>query len=234
MIVLALETATIEVGAALVGPDGVLAEWRQPCRRRHAETLHPAVGSVLAAAGLRLAEIDAVAVDVGPGLFTGLRVGLAAAKAFGFALSIPLVALRSTEVLAAGAAADPRAAGAAVVPVVDMRRGELAWELPGSALEIGPASQLAGRLVGLAGPVFVVGDGATRLAAAGGLPGVAIAGGDESLAAPSVAVLGAIGLARAEEGATVDAVSIEPCYLRAADARASFETRDRDPAVGGS
>jgi tRNA threonylcarbamoyladenosine biosynthesis protein TsaB len=232
VIVLALETATIEVGAALVGPDGVLAEWHQPCRRRHAETLHPAVGSVLAAAGVGLGELDAVAVDVGPGLFTGLRVGVAAAKAFGFALGIPLVAVRSTEVLAAAGAADPRAAGVAVVPVVDMRRGELAWELPGSALEIGPATQLADRLAGLAGPVFVVGDGAARLAAVGGLPGVVFAGGDESLAAPSVAVLGGIGLERAEQGATVDAVSIEPCYLRAADARASFETRDRDPAAG--
>ena len=233
MIVLALETATIEVGAALVGPDGVLAEWRQPCRRRHAETLHPAVGSVLAAAGVGPAELDAVAVDVGPGLFTGLRVGLAAAKAFGFALGIPLVAVRSTEVLRAAAAADPRAAGAVVVGVVDMRRGELAWELPGSVLEIGPATQLADRLVGLAGPVFVVGDGAARVAGVGGLPGVVIAG-DGSLAAPRVAVLGRIGLVRAEQGATVDAVSIEPCYLRAADARARFETRDRDPGTGPS
>jgi hypothetical protein len=114
-----------------------------------------------------------------------------------------------------------------------MRRGELAWELPGSVLEIGPATQLADRLVGLAGPVFVVGDGAARVAGVGGLPGVVIAG-DGSLAAPRVAVLGRIGLVRAEQGATVDAVSIEPCYLRAADARARFETRDRDPGTGPS
>ena len=49
-----------------------------------------------------------------------------------------------------------------------------------------------------------------------------------------VAVLGGIGLVRAENGATVDAISIEPCYLRPADPRASFETRDRDPAAGSS
>ena len=168
MIVLAIETATVEVGAALVSADGVLSESRSPCRRRHAEMLHPAVASVCTAAGVELAELDAVTVDVGPGLFTGLHVGVAAAKAFGFALGIPLVAVRSTEALRRGTRSDPRAAGRVVVPVVDMRRGELAWELPDGSLEIGPPSALAERLAALADDVLLVGDGARDGAALGG------------------------------------------------------------------
>ncbi|MGA9077323.1 MAG: tRNA (adenosine(37)-N6)-threonylcarbamoyltransferase complex dimerization subunit type 1 TsaB [Acidimicrobiales bacterium] len=227
MIVLALETATIEVGAALVGSDGVLAESHHPCRRRHAETLHPAVESVVAAAGIGFSEVDAVAVDVGPGLFTGLRVGIAAAKAFGFALGIPLVAVRSTEVLRRGASADPLRPPGVVVPVVDMRRGEVAWEFPGGGLEIGPVSRLQARLGELSGAVFIVGDAAGDLEAVlVNRDGLVCRFGGDDLAAPSVAVLGAIGVERVAKGATTDAVGIEPCYLRAADARANFVTRE--------
>jgi len=224
VIVLALETATIEVGAALVGSDGLLAESRHPCRRRHAETLHPAVESVLSAAGIGLGEVGAVAVDVGPGLFTGLRVGIAAAKAFGFALGVPLVAVRSTEVLRRGASADPLRPTGVVVPVVDMRRGEVAWEFPGGGLEIGPVSRLRARLCELSGAVLIVGDAAGDLAAV--LVDLSCRFGGDDLAAPSVAVLGAIGIERVAQGATTDAVGIEPCYLLAPDARANFVTRE--------
>lgn len=233
MIVLAIETATVEVGAALVSADGVLSESRSPCRRRHAEMLHPAVASVCTAAGVELAELDAVAVDVGPGLFTGLRVGVAAAKAFGFALGIPLVAVRSTEALRRGARSDPRASGRVVVPVVDMRRGELAWELPDGSLEIGPPSALVERLAALADDVLLVGDGARDAAALGDAGrGVGLSFGGDSLAAPPAAALGAIGVERVGAGATTDAVAIEPCYLRAADATANYETRRFDPPGG--
>jgi len=227
VIVLALETATIEVGAALVGSDGLLAESRHPCRRLHVETLHPAVESVVAAAGIGLGQVGAVAVDVGPGLFTGLRVGIAAAKAFGFALGVPLVAVRSTEVLRRGASADPARPTGVVVPVVDMRRGEVAWEFPGGGLEIGPVSLLRARLCELSGAVFLVGDAAGDLAAVlVDLDGLSCRFGGDDLAEPSVGVLGAIGIERVALGATTDAMSVKPCYLRAADARANFATRE--------
>jgi tRNA threonylcarbamoyladenosine biosynthesis protein TsaB len=234
VIVLALETATIEVGAALVSADGLLAESRTPCRRRHAETLHGAVASVLSAAGVGVGDVDAVAVDVGPGLYTGLRVGIAAAKAFGFALGIPLVAVRSTEVLCRGAGGDPAARDRAVVAVVDVRRGELAWEFPDGSLSIGAPAVLRARLADLGGRVLLVGDGAAQVAASPGEPqrGVALSYGGDALAAPSVATLGAIGVERLAAGATTDAVAITPCYLRAADARANWATRN-SPATEG-
>lgn len=226
MIVLAIETATIEVGAALVGDGGTLSVARARSRRRHAEELAPAVESVVKAAGVELAAVDAVAVDVGPGLFTGLRVGIAAAKAFGWALGVPLVAVRSTETLRRGADEATRPPGV-VVPVVDVRRGEFAWELPEGEPEIGPAAVFWRRIADLAGAVFVVGDGVPGVRASLGEAGrgAEVSFGDDALAAPSVAVLGAIGLERLVAGATTDAGRIEPCYLRAADVRANFETR---------
>jgi tRNA threonylcarbamoyladenosine biosynthesis protein TsaB len=233
VIVLAIETATIEVGAALVSAEGLVAESRTPCRRRHAETLHGAIASVLAAAGLGAGDLDAVAVDVGPGLFTGLRVGIAAAKAFGFALGVPLVAVRSTEVLCRGARSDPAAQDRAVVPVVDVRRGELAWEFPDGFLSLGAPATLRARLADLGGPVLLVGDGAWKVAADAGEEdlGLAVSFGGDTLAAPSVAVLGGIGAERFAAGATTDAVAITACYLRAADARANYATRSF-PAAG--
>ncbi|HVC25983.1 MAG TPA: tRNA (adenosine(37)-N6)-threonylcarbamoyltransferase complex dimerization subunit type 1 TsaB, partial [Acidimicrobiales bacterium] len=92
MIVLAIESATIEVGVALAGPQGLLATATARPGRRHVETLHPEMAAVCAASGMSLADVGAIVVDVGPGLFTGIRVGVAAAKALAFALSVPVVA----------------------------------------------------------------------------------------------------------------------------------------------
>ena len=125
MRLLALETATVEVGAAIVVDGEVRALAATRPGRRHAETLHPAVEAACALGGVALAELDALAVDVGPGLFTGLRVGIAAAKAYAFALGLPLVTCTSTDVLHHAT----RQVAGAVVAVVDMRRGELAFSL---------------------------------------------------------------------------------------------------------
>jgi tRNA threonylcarbamoyl adenosine modification protein YeaZ len=96
---LALETATVEVGAALVADGDLLAAVTARPGRRHVETLHPAVETACALAGVRLRELDAIAVDVGPGLFTGLRVGIAAAKGFALALGFVVAGAVLTEVV---------------------------------------------------------------------------------------------------------------------------------------
>jgi tRNA threonylcarbamoyladenosine biosynthesis protein TsaB len=129
MNLLAIETATDTVGAALVRHDGGATERVHVGGRQHAERLIPMIEEVCAAAGCPLDDVDAVAVDVGPGLFTGLRVGVATAKALAQARGLGIIGLGSLDVLADAAAGRALAAGLdrveMVVPVVDARRGEV-------------------------------------------------------------------------------------------------------------
>ena len=126
MTLLAIESATDTVGVALIRADGGSAERVHEGGRAHAELLAPAIEEVCAISGCTVADVDQLAVDIGPGLFTGLRVGVATAKALAQALGIGVLGVSSLDVLAAGAAERFRPGGAArVVSVVDARRGEV-------------------------------------------------------------------------------------------------------------
>lgn len=126
MLVLGIESASDQCGCALAAGAGILAEARLALPRRHAEALAPQMRFVCEQAGVALGDIDAVAVDHGPGLFTGLRAGLATAKATAAALGIGLVPVGSLEALAHAAAAVAQP-GETVLSVLDARRGEVFW-----------------------------------------------------------------------------------------------------------
>ena len=87
VLILGIETATERVSVAVGGHEGVIGLFEVTKGRRHVETLVPAIEFMLKQAGIDLDEISVVAVDVGPGLFTGMRVGLAVAKAIAQALA---------------------------------------------------------------------------------------------------------------------------------------------------
>ena len=128
MNVLAIETATDAVAVALLRDDGGAAERVHSGGREHAERLVPMIEEVCAAAGCPLSDVGVVAVDVGPGLFTGLRVGVATAKALAYARGVRLLGVSSLDILAGAAAGHALAAASRVetiVPVVDARRGEV-------------------------------------------------------------------------------------------------------------
>ena len=91
MLILGIDTATPQVGCAIGGHEGVLASFHAARGRRHAETLVPAIEFLCKQARIELSEIGAIAVDIGPGMFTGLRVGVATGKAMASALRIPMV-----------------------------------------------------------------------------------------------------------------------------------------------
>ncbi|TPW10710.1 MAG: peptidase M22 family protein, partial [Acidimicrobiaceae bacterium] len=121
MLILGIETATEQVSVAIGGHEGVLGMF-EVCRgRRHAETLTPAIEFVCRQAEIELAEISVIAVDVGPGLFTGMRVGLAAGKAFAQALRVPMIGMSSLDLLAFPLRHSVRTVAAAI----DARKGEL-------------------------------------------------------------------------------------------------------------
>ncbi|MGY1842539.1 tRNA (adenosine(37)-N6)-threonylcarbamoyltransferase complex dimerization subunit type 1 TsaB [Modestobacter sp. SYSU DS0875] len=126
MLVLALDTATptLVVGLARwsgegpgAGPAEVLAERAVASGNRHAELLTPAVREVLAEAGVTRADLDAVVTGLGPGPFTGLRVGIVTAAAFGDALGLPVHGVCSLDAVGEGARS----------VVTDARRKEVHW-----------------------------------------------------------------------------------------------------------
>ena len=105
--VVAIETATETVGVAVRTAAGVEAVFTLTGRRRHVETLTPALEHLLGQVGLAPGQLDVVAVDVGPGLFTGLRVGVAAAKGLAQSLGLGVIGMTSLEILTAAAARRP-------------------------------------------------------------------------------------------------------------------------------
>jgi tRNA threonylcarbamoyl adenosine modification protein YeaZ len=121
VLVLALDTATptLVAGLARWSADGaeVLAERAVPSGNRHAELLTPAVQGVLAGAGLAVGDLDAVVTGLGPGPFTGLRVGVVTAAALADALGIPAVGVCSLDAVGSGAR----------TVVTDARRKEIYW-----------------------------------------------------------------------------------------------------------
>jgi tRNA threonylcarbamoyl adenosine modification protein YeaZ len=126
-LILAIDTATPAVTAGVVRLDGTsveaLAERITVDARAHAERLTPNAVSALADAGLTVAELDAVVVGCGPGPFTGLRVGMATAAAYGHALAIPVYGVCSLDAIGIETAAT---AGEVLV-VTDARRREVYW-----------------------------------------------------------------------------------------------------------
>jgi tRNA threonylcarbamoyl adenosine modification protein YeaZ len=123
-VVLAIDTATPAVTAGIVRRDGggidVLAELVTIDARAHAEQLTPNVLAALADAGLAVTELTAVVVGCGPGPFTGLRVGMATAAAYGQALGVGVHGVCSLDAIGIDTAGD-------VLVVTDARRRELYW-----------------------------------------------------------------------------------------------------------
>lgn len=121
---LALDTATQAVTAAVAdaATGSVVAEATTVDALRHGELLAPAVREVLSAAGIDASQLTRIAVGVGPGPFTGLRVGLVTARTMGAALAIPVVGICTLDVIAAAVELDE-----AFLVATDARRKEVYW-----------------------------------------------------------------------------------------------------------
>jgi tRNA threonylcarbamoyladenosine biosynthesis protein TsaB len=167
VILLAMDTATPSTVAGVLLADGRVAEARddppEGSRGEHASRLLELVERALDQSGVTWDDVERIAVGVGPGGFTGLRIGIATARALAQARGLPLVPVSSLAALAAGADAP----GSATAAVIDARRGEVfagVWA-GGSELLAPvalPPAALAERLRALERPVQAVGDGAVR------------------------------------------------------------------------
>lgn len=229
--ILAIETSVERVGVAVGDHSGALATAMLASDRRHAESLTPMIRFVMQQAGLSMNEIDHVAVDVGPGLFTGMRVGMAAAQSLAWALDVPVVPVTSLDAMAFGTASpdDP------VAVALDARRGEVYWALyragepqtePHRLVEpcvVAPAD-CAIAIADRGEQVLCTGTGFVRhLEEFASVPGAVFAPAASSM--PSVESVLGLAVLRAARDMTVEAGALEPVYLRAPDAEINWQTR---------
>jgi tRNA threonylcarbamoyladenosine biosynthesis protein TsaB len=231
VIILGIDTATPQVSCALSGPDGPLASFQAVQGRRHAEILAPAIEFICHQAGIDLQDLGAIAVDAGPGLFTGLRVGVATGNALAAALNLPMVGISSLDVLAAAAGGPP---GQLIAAVVDARRAEVYWALYRVSPEgvdrltdpaVDPPDVVAGQLASRAEECLAVGDGALRYAEQLSTATKVYLAGPER-AYPSAAGLVQLARPLAVKGNTVASGGLTPVYLRKADVRINWQQRD--------
>ena len=239
MLVLGLESSTARSSVALVEQDGVVASAGLGVPRRHGEFLAPAIEFCLRQADVDVDRINGVAVGIGPGLFTGLRVGIATAQAFAAARGLPVVGLSGLDVLAFQA----RHASRPICAVIDARRGELYWGFyrssPGGVqrqgeLTLGTIDQLNAEIEAQPDECLVVGDGGLSYANELESTDVEIAG--PHLAWPDAADLAELAVPRFIREETQRPEELRPLYLRQADARIGWEQRGRlrgGEAVGG-
>ena len=157
MIILALDTCLQACAGAVVRDGVVLSRLVEPMQRGHQERIAPMTAELMAAAGLNFADLDRIAVTVGPGSFTGLRIGLAFAKGLGVALDIPCVGVGVLDALGAGAPGRVLAALDARGGAVHVRAFENGKPAaPAATLSLDDASKLDP-------PDLLVGDGAPLL-----------------------------------------------------------------------
>ena len=230
MLVLGIESASAEVGVALGGEDGILASAQSSRDRRHAENLSPQIRFVCERAQVELSEVGFVAVDIGPGLFTGLRVGLASAMALAHGLDVPMIGVSSLELGAFAA----RHTSTTILPCYDARRGEVFSARYSSSHDgveplseplVSTPEELAESLRSSGEPVLMVGDGGKRYHEVfASVNAVQFAG--SGLWYPSARSLVEIAYQRAIRGEVVTAGEIEPMYLRLPDAEINWKTRD--------
>jgi tRNA threonylcarbamoyladenosine biosynthesis protein TsaB len=235
-VILALDCSAAACSAALWRGGGLAAHRFAAMARGHAETLMPMVERVMDMAGVRYAELDLVAATVGPGSFTGLRIGLAAARGLALAAGVPALGVTS---FAAIAEALPDFGRTGLVVAIDDRRGGLYWqEFAADRSTVGApvavaADALAVTMAALAGgrQLRVVGDGVTVLRALGDAIALDLAGDGGPPDAAAVARLAAR-LAEDVLAGRPAGLPPVPLYLRPPEVRLPDARRADSPAGG--
>ncbi len=221
MRVLGIDTATSIASAGLIVDGEVVGERALPMAGSHARTVLPLVEDLLAAAAWGLADLDLLAVSIGPGSFTGLRIGLSVVKGLALAARLPVVGVSTLEAYARAAGRRP----GTVWPVLDARKGEVyaagfRWRDDGLETVFAPAA-LAPQVLAsrLSAPATLLGDGVDAYpevwarAAGGGLECLRL-----GAMPPRGAVVAQLGAARFAGDGPDDLWALEPRYCRRSEA----------------
>lgn len=216
MRVLAIETATEGCSAALWDGETLFSR-SEELGRGHAERILGMVDELLAEARIDVRDLAAIAVDRGPGAFTGVRIAISVAQGLAFGANLPVVAVSSLEALALPLL---QGGAATVLACLDARMGEVYWGLFGADPTQGvisvqaPAVGLpAGVAVPAMGPAHGVGRGFAAYPGLRQIPGLRCADVD-SLALPDARAVAVIGRLRFLAGAAVAPQGLAPLYLR--------------------
>ncbi|MCI7330308.1 MAG: tRNA (adenosine(37)-N6)-threonylcarbamoyltransferase complex dimerization subunit type 1 TsaB [Selenomonadaceae bacterium] len=230
MSILAIDTATQVSSVAVASEEKLAAELTMQARLTHSETLMPHIEQVLQMAGVKKAELDGIAVSIGPGSFTGLRIGLAAAKAMAYVLNKPLVGVST---LAALAAHFP-VPGVKIVSLLDAQKGNayrevFRWEqgrlIREQSVDIASLADIVADCSEMAGAVILTGDiVAKKIRGRMVLPAnVQVAPAQQIM--PRAANVAMIGLQRLAAGEQDNVMDLEPWYIRRSEAEVLWEKR---------
>jgi tRNA threonylcarbamoyladenosine biosynthesis protein TsaB len=230
MYILGIETATRTGGVAIVSEDGVLAEYTLNIEVTHSERLMSTVDRVLKDTGFQMASIDGFGVSIGPGSFTGLRIGLSTVKGLAFTTGKPVAAVPTLKALAWNAYFSHYP----VCPLLDAKKKEvysalyrydgrdLVQDLPESVL---PLSELADRI---SGEVVFTGEGARLFAEdIRKLFGSRAHIAPLAATVPSAASVAEIALLMLQTGRNSDPDTLSPLYIRRPEAELAWEKRQR-------
>ena len=232
MIVLGIETSTPQTSVAIGSEQGILAATRVARTHGGDEVVAPTVRHLLDLAGVEPSRLSGVAVGLGPGLFTGMRVGIATGRGLAQVLRIPIVGMASLDVLAFGVRYTRRL----ICAVVDARRGEVfhAFYRPmhgGVAREgtyqVGTAERLVGEIEARPEEVLLVGNGALvyrRVLEELGSQVEFVSAGHAFPDAAALVELAVPRFVREEADRPVDVV---PYYVRKSDAEIAWDRRAR-------
>jgi tRNA threonylcarbamoyladenosine biosynthesis protein TsaB len=218
VLILAFDTSALAGSAALLDDERILAQMQLPADRRSAQTLAPAIDELLRQAGQTPAGLGLVATTIGPGSFTGLRVGVTTAKTLAYAIRCDVIGLDTLDVIAAQA---PTTSQSELHAVMDAQRKELF--LARYRIESGQAIRLAENqiiaadtwLPSLAPGTIVTGPGLAKLS--GQLPPGVVAV-DAAHWEPQATTIGRLAFAEHRHGRRDDLWKLAPAYLRASAA----------------
>jgi tRNA threonylcarbamoyladenosine biosynthesis protein TsaB len=223
MLVLAIETSTPQTSVALGSQQGVMGATRLAWARGHAEVVTPSIQYLLEQSEVDIRQVSGVAVGLGPGLFTGLRVGIATARALAQVLQAPMVGMASLDVLAYAA----RYSRSRICAATDGRRGEVFSAfyrpVPGGVTReteftAGPAERLVAELEASAEETLLVGDGALLYRRTLEEAGTPLEFGSAAIAFPDAVSLLELALSRFLREESTRPAAIVPLYVRKSDA----------------
>ena len=232
MLILALETSSMVSSVAVASEQKLLAELTVQTKLTHSETLMPHIEQVLQLAGVQREDLEGIAVSIGPGSFTGLRIGLAAAKGMAYALQLPIAGCSTLEALAWHCPSE----GIYIGSLVDAQKGNAyaafySWE-GGSLQEKAPVRILSlAEAVAYAGeldrPVMLLGDIVQKKVVGRIELPSHVQAAPAHICMPRAANTAMLGIAKLAGGKAGNVMDMEPVYLRRSEAEVLWEARQK-------